>query len=384
MKIIVVSGLGAVWGPYHPSRLDDGDAALGGGEAALLRSAFALASFGHEVDVFIPLAGEPGLRYKGCRFFHLREFYDALFSSTEPYDVLCSWSDAKAIQYCPPHTRRVFVQQLNDMSLELAFWRNVDVIVPASATHGRYLQRWQPNGASVAYVPLYGGVLPELWKDAPSWVLRKPVVSWWSSPDRGLHHLLTVWPRIRAAVPDAELRVAYHAYRFIDGMRDELMYGEVAWRARILESALATARKAGGVKILGPIGRRALAVHQGETKVLAQMLDTVVATEGLGVAVSEGIAAGCWPIVRPDDAFREVYDGFVQWVESPICDDAWRQRFADAIIYALRDAEVNPYAARSAEFCRIFSWEAAGRALERACQVPVTRPDVEAGRYQGM
>ena len=233
------------------------------------------------------------------------------------------------------------------------------------------------------YVPLYGGVIPELWKDAPAWPLRKRVVSWWSSPDRGLHHLLSIWPRVRREVPDAELRVAYHAYRFIDGMRDELMFGEGAWRARSLEASLRAARRAGGVTILGPIGRRALAKHQGETKVLAQMLDPIVPTEGLGVAVSEGIAAGCWPIVRPDDAFREVYDGFVQWVPSAICDDAWRDRFVDAIIHALR-ADVNPYEARSKEFCRLFTWEVAGRALERACQLPVTRPDQEFGRYQGM
>ena len=382
MKIIVTSGLGQVWGTYLPSRLDLGEEALGGGEAAMLRTAFQLAAFGHEVDVFIPLAGPP-TTYRNCRFFHLREFYDALFSATEPYDVLCSWSDAKAIQYCPSQTRRVFVQQLNDMPLELAFWRNVDVIVPASATHGRFLARWQPQGASVAYVPLYGGVLPELWKDAPSWPLRRNVVSWWSSPDRGLHHLLTIWPRIKKEVPDAELRVAYHAYRFIDGMRDELMFGEGAWRARILESALSSARKAGGVVVLGPIGRKNLARHQGETKVLGQMLDPICPTEGLGVAVSESIAAGCWTIVRPDDAFKEVYDGFVQWVPSAICDDAWRQRFCDAIVHALR-ADVNPYNARTAEFCRLFTWEAAGRALERACQIPVTRPDQEFGRYQGM
>ena len=73
----------------------------------------------------------------------------------------------------------------------------------------------------------------------------------------------------------------------------------------------------------------------------------------------------------------------MQWVPSPVCDDAWRQRFADAIVHVLR-ADVNPYATRSTEFCSLFTWEAAGRALERACQLPVTRPDVTEGRSQGM
>ena len=101
------------------------------------------------------------------------------------------------------------------------------------------------------------------------------------------------------------------------------------------------------------------------------------------VSGSEAIAAGCWPVARLDDALAEVYAGYVQPIPSAICDDAWRARFADAIIHALK-ADVNPYAARSAEFCRLFTWEAAGRALERACQLPVTRPDVPEGRWQAM
>lgn len=393
MKIAVVSGLGSVWGPYRPNVLDvdSGSSAsgstVGGGEAAMLRTSFGLAALGHEVDAFIPLAkmsgayGDESDEYNGVRFRHLNDAYRALF--TEPFDALCSWSDVKAIVLAPPAMRRVYVQQLNDMPEHVAFWRAVDAIVPASATHGRYLSQFAPSGASVLYQPLYGGVMPALYKDALAWPMRKPVVSWWSSPDRGLHHLLAIWPRIRAEVPYAELRIAYHMWRYIDGTRTMFHAPELPYRARTLETNFFAAQRAGGVHVLGPISRTALAVHQGETKVLAQMLDPMVPTEGLGVSVSEGIAAGCWCVVRSDDAFREVYDGYVQWVDTSVPDDSWRARFAAAVVHALKST-VNPYEARAAEFARSFTWEQAARALERACQAAPKRPDHKLGFGQSM
>lgn len=382
MKIAVLSGLGSVWGRYSPDVLDrDSGYTVGGGEASMLRTSFGLAAFGHEVTAFVPLAGGEDCIYKGVTFRPLAEAYKALLSGA--YDVLCSWSDVKAIMVCPPSTKRVYVQQLNDMPEHLAFWRAVDVIVPASATHGRYLAQFAPHGASIISQPLYGGVLPELWKGALAWPLRKPVVSWWSSPDRGLHHLLGIWPRIRAAVPEAELRIAYHMWRYIDGSRDFFGAPEIAYRSRTLEANFFAAQRAGGVNVLGPISRTVLAVHQGETKVLAQMLDPMVPTEGLGVSVSEGIAAGCWCIVRPEDAFREVYDGYVQWVPTDVVDDVWRGRFADAVIHALK-SDVNPYESRAADFARSFTWEQASRALERACKAAPKRPDHVEGFGQGM
>lgn len=380
MKICAVSGLGSVWSNYAPDVLE-GNHAIGGGEASLLRCVQHLASFGHSVTAFIPLAGPSGQVYRGVTFRPLAEAYRSLL--LDGYDVLCSWSDVQAILVCPPATRRVYVQQLNDMPQALAFWRAVDAIVPASATHGRFLSQFAPQGASVLYAPLYGGVLPELWKNALPWAQRKPVVSWWSSPDRGLHHLLGIWPVVKKAVPAAELRIAYHMWRYVDGSRDFFGAPEVAYRSRVLEQNFFAAQRAGGVNVLGPISRKALAVHQGETKVWAFTFDPMVQTEGLSVSMGEAISSGTWPIARSDDALHEVYDGYVQWVDSPIPDDAWRGRFSDAIIHALR-ADVNPYGARAAEFARSFTWEAAARNLERACKAAPKRPDHPLGFSQGM
>mgnify|MGYP001587663528 FL=1 len=380
MKIAVGSGLGTVWSTYDPRCLDeDLGHTVAGGEGAMLRTSFALAERGHDVEVFAPTKGPTS--YRGVRFRPLLDAHLAIL--TEPFDALCSWSDAAAIRCAPPTVRRIFVQQLNDMPQDLVFWRNVDVIVPASATHGRFLAQWQPKDSVVGWVPLYGGVLPALWADALAWPLRKPVVSWWSSPDRGLHHLLAMWPRIRSEVPSAELRIAYHVERFIRDARELLSYGETPWRARILNSLLQAAKRAGGVQVLGAIPRKQLARHQGETKVWAFPFDSICSTEGLSVAMAEAIACGSWPIARPDDALLEVYGPYAQWIPAGVCDDAWRTRFADAVIHALK-ADVNPYEAKAADFVRGFTWEQSARNLERACSMQLKRPDVLEGIYAGM
>mgnify|MGYP001600423399 FL=1 len=380
MKIAVISGMGAVWGAYDVRCLfEDGKGTVGGGEAAMLHTSFQLAAFEHGVTVFYPGSVD---HYRGVSFRPLPEAYPSLLADN--YDAVCSWSDFHAIRIGPPHTRRVFVQQLNNMpDPGDVFWRNVDVIVPASATHGRFLAKTQTYGASVAYMPLYGGVTPQLYADARPFWKRKPVVSWWSSPDRGLHHLLMMWPVIRREIPQAELRIAYHTHRFIEDTRSLFKHGEVAWRARELEGALKLAQAAGGVYVLGAIPRKVLAKHQGETKVWAFPFDSICSTEGLCVSASEAIVAGCWPIVRPDDALREVYDGYVQWVPSMVCDDAWRGRFCGAIIAALR-ATANPYAAKATQFATNFTWPLAAKQLERACQAAITRVDWGDGPWQGM
>lgn len=126
-----------------------------------------------------------------------------------------------------------------------------------------------------------------------------------------------------------------------------------------------------------------LARHQKETKVWPFTFETVTPTEGLSVSFAEAIACGAWPIARPDDALLEVYGPHATWIESPLCDERWRRRFADAIIVALR-ARSNPYAERVSDFTNGFTWEQSARNLERAISMQLKRPDVVEGLAAGM
>lgn len=368
MRVIYVSGLGAVWGSYKPDVLDRADrGTVGGGEAAMLETAFGLAARGHSVTVFYP--GDAA-SHRGVSFQPLRDWPTALAQGG--FDALVSWSDEQAIRVCPPSTRRVYAQQLNNMPADDAFWRAVDVIVPASVSHGRFLASVSPPGIDVAWQPLYGGVRISRYENAMPWEERANVVGYWSSPDRGLHHLFAIWPKIRHVVADAELRVAYHFERWMRSTRHLLNYGEIAWRARILETAYRTAKRAGGVRILGALSRPALAQYQSTTKVWAYPFDPFVWTEGLAVAMSEALAAGCYAVARPDDALFEVYDGLADWVPSERCDAEWEDRFADAVIKALR-ANRNPHQYAQLNWAKDFTWARASERLEMALRAAPQR-----------
>lgn len=354
--------MGSVWGAYSPRVIDeDTGKTVAGGEAAFLETAFALAARGHEVHAFYPGKED---EYRGVRFFPLTALYPAVFDSS--FSAVVSWSDERVLRVVSPSVRRIFVQQLNDLPSSKEFWRAVDVIMPASATHGRYLSRFAPPGADVSWVPLYAGVRPERFASQPPYHRRPPQVGWWSSPDRGLHHLLLLWPQVKAAVPDARLIVGYHLWRVIESARNYYRAGEIAWRARLLEQLLHSGLP--DVEFLGAIPRVELAKHQVQTRVQAFTFDPVFFTEGLSQAMSDGVAAGCHVIARPEDALPEVYGPYVEWVDASICDDAWRARFAGRIVAALQAHQhpLDPLGTKRQEFVQRFTWSACAVQVERA------------------
>lgn len=367
MKIAFSSGMGAVWGAYAPSVLesDDPKVTVGGGEAAMLNIAFALAARGHAVTVYYP--GEDA-SYRDVTF---RSQWVAYSQVGQPrrYDAVVSWSDQFVLKCCAPGVKRLFMQQLNDLHGPAGFLESIDVLVSPSITHLAFLQnygrqqgRWRPG----AVVP--SGVDAARYAGAPPYAARRNVVSWWSSPDRGLHHLVLMWPAIRRAVPDAELHIFYHLDRFIRDLAENLFFGEVAWRARLLQQLRPTMTVANGVFIHGAVSRKELRRWQVQTKVLAMPFDPAVPTEGFGLSYLEGLAAGCYVIARPDDALPELFGDAIQWIPSAICDEAFRARFATAVVDALQ-ASVNPYAEMASRVVSKFTWERAAEAMEAALQV---------------
>ena len=364
MRLVYVSGMGQVWGAYSPEVLDRPDAGtVGGGEAAMLESAFALAKRGHALMMFYP--GDRA-EYRGVSFRPLRDAYR--YVSGGDYDTLLTWSDSVAIRLAPSNVGRVFVQQLNNPPQGLTAWLATDVLVGASATHVHYLFDSVNLEWAGRHVPILmampSGYRPERYVEAPPLADRGPVVGYWSSPDRGLHHLLSIWPAIRRAVPEATLRIFYHLQRFIKSARDDSMAGEIQWRAKILDRL--THPLPEGATDYGPIGRIELARHQMETRVHAYPCDPIFFTEGFGVAILEGLAAGCHVVARPVDAFPEVYGAeAVTWVPGGVCDEAWLGGYTTAVIDALKAPRRNEGAV-AAVLDRYKRWEATAAALEGA------------------
>jgi len=358
VKVAQVSGLGKVWGAYPPDVLDSDTATVGGGEAAMLMTSFGLADLNHDVTCYYP--GDEAW-YRGVRFRPLDRAYGEVVSGD--YAAVVSWSDQDVLRLVPLGTRRVFSQQLNHMSRDPGFWKAIDVLVSPTSTHARYLLQWANDKAP--RLVIMGGGADTIARGQPTKLsTRKHVVSYWSSPDRGLHHLLLCWSQILARVPDAELRIFYHLDRFRRDMRHFpwALWPEQSWTAKLLDQLMLTIRN---VKVYGAVSRRVLAQHQAETKVWAYPCDPPHFTEGLGVSVGEALAAGCYAVARPADALEEAWGAAVEWVRAPVCNDDFRVRFADAVVTGLLANEA-PRAEARAEILKQRTWKNASMALENA------------------
>jgi glycosyltransferase involved in cell wall biosynthesis len=335
MKVWGVSGYSPWWGTQlAPDILDREDSGgIAGGETMMLEQCFALAAVGNDVTLFSNVfrKGE----YQGVKFRDQTDYVRALLIDNDP-DVVLAWKNPEALSDAPESAARILVQQCNDLDYSPGWTDFTDALVAASANHGELLRSFGFKGPievvhNGCYVERYPrpGTPPQK---------REPIVGYWSSPDRGLHHLLRAWPRVRELRPDAKLRVHYEIERIFK-LADEMESGHAGhhslMRVKALRKAIEGARRLPGVTFTGMMPRNALIRAQCETRVMAYPLDPIAYTEGMGGSVSEAMAAGCLPLIRPVDAFPSVYSGAVRWIEgNPIAAD-FSDSFATQIVQAL-------------------------------------------------
>ena len=365
MKILYVVGFSNWWGNYPPDILDREEGkTVGGGEAGALQTAFQLAARGHDVTYLS--CALPG-KYKGVTFAPLDEFYE-VHALGYPWDAICQWSMVLPPQTIGSDEATLVVQQLNDLAFRWGWWENTDVLVSPSWTHAKAMAHYIPAGVTLAQHAVGNGVDLSLfpWPPRLKPSERPMTVGWWSSPDRGLHHLLRAWPQVHARVPDARLRVYYQVRKYIDhasnwGGRSKLMGG-------LIERLLLQTEPI-GVELVDQIPRRVLAKAQAETRVQAYPCDPEGFTEGFATSILEALAAGCLPITRPVDALPELWDGAVWWLTRHPLDDDFIDDLADKVVRGLTEwpeTLTDPTPAVMRERAERWPWEAVGREMEVA------------------
>ena len=125
------------------------------------------------------------------------------------YDVAIATSNPNALADCPTATLRMVNRQVSEFGSDCddGWDKHVDVVMCPSkkardivsaplAPETRRKFRVLPNGC---YPEKFGGVAPVPGR-----------VAYLSSPDRGLHWLLRIWPEVRRQVPHATLRIYYY------------------------------------------------------------------------------------------------------------------------------------------------------------------------------
>lgn len=340
----------AIHGPFDIDGLYT-RAGLTGSESSFFNLARTLAERGHEVIVFCdtPREADHSSGFNAMPIFTL-----GAFPRVQGVDAVLAWNEPDYLQFAPQGALRVCDQQLNDFGYAGSAWyaqagkwlgphatprwrEMVDAWVSPSANHRQnVMSEMVSNGAQVRVIPnsvdlgLFDGEAP---------VRNRTRAVWCSSPDRGLHHLLSFWPDVRKRVPQAELHVFYRLAPWLAAARGN--EDEVGRRARYIEHALERLGQRHGVYVHDNVPNERMARELQAAACLAYPCDPVRYTEGFGCSVLDAAAGGCIPIISAADALPEVHGQAVIGIPGPPQDQ--RKAWVESII-ACMEGRVDPIA----------------------------------------
>jgi glycosyltransferase involved in cell wall biosynthesis len=332
MKIMVMCAY-AYWGDFTPDDIFDKtakDVQVGGGETAMIYISTELAKLGHEVTVFYDV-GYFG-RYRGVDFMPTGMAIGEICN--REFDVLVSWDAPWAFRFRDRAKVHVQAFQLNDIEIGVYDWA-IDLYMHPSMWHAKRFKELYPDiTAEKQKAMVTNGI------DFSRYVPDRPIkkvprrVIYSSSPDRGLHHLLRVWPEVASRVPGAELHVFYDINRWLQADEQVVKEGIVtvtSERAQLLRTQLVHLPPS--VHVHGGIGQRRLAEEQLQACVMAYPCDPVRPTEGFSMSILEGIAAGCHVLTTDADALPELWRNAptVSILPLPIDDGIWINALVDAL-----------------------------------------------------
>jgi glycosyltransferase involved in cell wall biosynthesis len=323
------------------ARLADGRA-LNGTEAAALNLARGLAERGHEVHVFCPAATQNSVAAElgGARVWWTQE------PIIRGLDVHVAVSDPGILGRIPSddHGFRVAWHHLIDFPdpydpVVVDGWVFVSPMHLAAVTEHAELIRatWLPNATDFVAT------------DAP----RRPhTLAWISSPDRGLHRLLELWPRIRARVPTASLRIYYRLDPWLDMWAGREGDSPFIERANYIKQALDILGRNGenGVTVMGAVSRRQFMVELSQTACVPYTYEPIdPMSELFCIAGVDACAAGAVLIVSDADVLADHFLGVAEIIPGRPGDSP--ASWTTAICQALTDAEwVEPRRAEGRAF----------------------------------
>lgn len=338
-------------GPYHVDELYV-KKGLTGSESSFFNLARGLQHLGHEVMVLCDCAG-PQIHESGFNMFPLTPTLPAL--PTIPADVVIAWNEPDYLAHAPPDALRMCDQQLNDFGYveNRHMLHDLDVWVAPSQNHLDYLTTREGLGIGKTRV-IPNSVDRSLFTDydSPSALQNresdrnKRKVVWCSSPDRGLHHLLSFWPEVRRAVPDAELHVFYRLQGWINDVAPHGPWNgahpdvqESARRARYVDEALRRMKDGYGIVVRDLVPNVEMARELESARLLAYTCDPLRYTEGFGVSTLDAVAAGCRVLISDVDALPSCHGRAVTRV-IPGRPDEQRRAWVDGIVACLLEDDV--------------------------------------------
>jgi glycosyltransferase involved in cell wall biosynthesis len=330
----------SIHGRYDIDKIYD-EGLLTGTGSNFFNIGWGLAERGHQVDMFVETTKPSFISHPkvgGANVYNIDQS-----SPDGTYDAYISINEPDVLRVAPSNKLRICAMWLNDFGYCVpSFDSFVDYYACASNTQARYLAATNPIDVSkFLVIPL--SFNPEFFSQPVTRDLRSLVYC--SSPDRGLHHVVSSWPQIRARVADATLKIFYRFQPWYDSVigykGDGHVGAESAFRAKIIGDGIDASGGRdgqGGITIVGPVSSKRMAKELLSASALVYPCDPIRFTEGFSVSILDACAAGCVPIVAGVDALPEVYSGSVYMIPgTPCLNDESRDQWVDAITKVLTD-----------------------------------------------
>lgn len=295
------------------------DHALGGRETSQIRVAQELAKLGWDVDFAMPHArmDEGPVTADGLRWLDPREFLRTCGSTVD--GILVSVES-------PSLFGKVTGSKASFIQAQCAHCQPTDNVTKKSdELTTNYLllshfQRWSlinrtPAISSDKCVKIGNGVdLARFDQIDVEKVPGRFVYS--SSPDRGLHHLLRIWPHLHERYPHISLRVFYD----LEGIQVH------RWQHELRSEWLRTidqGRNLPGVTYVGPIDQTSLASEIKQAELYCYPADPLWECETWCITALECLAARTPLLMSPIDALEEIYGGYSHFAPMPMKDEQW-------------------------------------------------------------
>lgn len=334
-------------------------AGLTGSEISCFTYAKIMARRGHDVSLLTTLSSNRWDIWEGVRIIPMdkREDIGVLGGA---WDVVYSWNEIDALKFATyPSTLKVLNLQINDVDHgEPNFDRFIDVYTSPSHSHRSTMSLKTPDSSKWEVIP--NGCDPNLYLRNGCVVDPIPGrVIYASSPDRGLHWLLHIWPKVAKAVPHAHLRIFYEVHKWMNGLVDVPPINRdiivLSTRARYIRESLRRLKDS-RIELVGSASRNQIAQEFIDAQVLAYPCDTINYTEGFSVTLMEACASRTVPITTDVDALGEIYRGSVAMVSAPISDRL--EEYTELVIRSLKDDQFrNSILAMSSTLAQRYTWE---------------------------
>jgi glycosyltransferase involved in cell wall biosynthesis len=243
---------------------------------------------------------------------HANEVPDAILAY---YDVLPLAGNLSPLRIGSHHTLLPYIA-----------WDHIDINTAPCSWARDFLKRgYHPHGRWETLPNAVEGLDGIEWDPVPGRVIYH------TSPDRGLHLLLDMWPEIRARVPHATLHVVGDVRQMIDCKYPPRSVREQ--RAKMMAAGLAKATAAGGLTMLGRLTRADLLEELRHAACFAFPCDVVAPCETFSISVLESMSIGVPVVLQPQDALESL------WGDAVVIAGVYQNEFVEAVVEVITDAD---------------------------------------------